>query len=176
MSGEMLRHRHHAYRGESFGKRHAERCHAIGIIAEGAVADYRILRVAIHIEHRTEIHICADGALLQAEDAPYCAGVVDGCRGADGHEAREAHSVADAHTQPLLRVGGGENRHFRQRHGAVVDSDVLPVVVALVNHDAANVVDAHNGIDTRKSGGEIVVMFAEAYIGEDELGNAVAQR
>ena len=64
MTGEMFAHSHDAAVLETSGKGNGMSGHQLGVLAEGAVSDNRVLRIVVNVEHWGEIYLDAHAAAL----------------------------------------------------------------------------------------------------------------
>ena len=110
VAGEVLGGREHAALLDPahVGRRHAR--HELGVLAERADADHRVLRIHVHVDHRVVVHVDAERPALARADAARALGERRVARRAERHRARHArralHDVAGA----ALEVGGEQQR------------------------------------------------------------------
>ena len=95
------------------------RADAPGIFAERADVDHRVARVVVHVGHRREVHVHAEGAGLAARRCCAASRTSSGSPAAPKAMARgKRRAAVDAHADAVLEVGGDQQRHRRQRPAA----------------------------------------------------------
>ena len=67
VAGKMFSARRHARALQLFDDHAAELCHDLGLLAERAIADDRILRIRVDVEHRRVVERDADGRQLRGQ-------------------------------------------------------------------------------------------------------------
>ena len=136
VAGEMLCHREHAIILQTTGEGDAVTSHRVGIFAERAHTDGRIVGVVVHIEHGCKIHVYADSATLACHFTAIFIEqtVIVDC--AENHILGELGGIFQSHRESPLGIDGDEQRYFAQSLSLVVDSGLRQDVAAGVEQTA----------------------------------------
>ena len=132
----MLCHREHAIILQTTGEGDAVTSHRVGIFAERAHTDGRIVGVVVHIEHGCKIHVYAYCAALASHFAAIFIEqtVIVDC--AENHILGELGGIFQSHRQTPLCIDGDEQRNFAQCLCLIVDSGLRQDVAAGVEQSA----------------------------------------
>ena len=136
VTGEVLCHREHAIVFHATCKSDAVTSHRVGIFAERAHTDGRIVGVVVHIEHGCKIHVYAYCAALASHFAAIFIEqtVIVDC--AENHILGELGGIFQSHRESPLGIDGDEQRYFAQSLSLVVDSGLRQDVAAGVEQTA----------------------------------------
>ena len=107
-------------------------CDFVGVIAEGTQTDDGVIGVVVHIHHRGEVGVDAQGAELAADDGAGPLGVLGVTGGAHGHVAGQSAAGAQTVHNAALLVNADEHGHRAVLALQVLRLQVLDQIEALL--------------------------------------------
>src|SRR4051794_9189748 len=91
----MLRRGEHPILLDPTDERGTHASYEVRLLAKGARADHRVLRVVVYVEHGREGHVDAERAAFERGDAPHLVGERRVARGADAHLIRKCSGTTE---------------------------------------------------------------------------------
>ena len=160
--------------------------HGLRIFAEGADVDHRVVRIAVHVEHRRKEPVNAHRPGFFGRDAAVLVGEVLVTRGAEGHRRREAGSpalwkerrdrvaVVDSHPRAtVLEVRGHQERNPGPRLQSIELRDICVGDTDGDRHAAQSLFDPSQQLPEV---GVALGRVASRDPGDHQLGDGLAQR
>ena len=121
MAGKVLGTGHHTGSPQPLCPGQSALAHRGGIGAKRPIANDGVVRVAVHIHHRGEVHVDAQCAQLVARDAPSLSNQVDILNRAQGHRLRKPDAVREAHSGTPFCIHGRQQAQPRGGHSDAVE-------------------------------------------------------